>query len=360
LAQALVQGQTGVSSNYIRRRRRLARSHRPRSYCTVAPEVSVMAGSGSPLRNYRFGVLSEQSQLTGDLKSLSRSDYALVRDTIILSTRGFTTSTDVAAITCACSALQKAKNVWDAVQKLDDIHTGRVFKPGMKDLKQAGASQLSKNAIGEATAGRHAARKPKIYEADTSNILPASVPAQCVIWGKALSDGSSTQWNTEFCLLLLAMNQMSMKIPILCVTRGVYSRQCGEITASPLNDVFGISLWGLIRSAQQEMPQMPLLMLDVPSCETCAEIPRGLALTDQQCAYYHGNKFTPHIEAVPSLARRERQTGTSHFTKQQDGKTNKPIFKQRAFSFGRPTHKLDNCWFRQSWTTTGPARADWA
>merc|ERR1712054_222527 len=118
-------------------------------------------------------------------------------------------------------------------------------------------------------------------------------PQQIVVWAETLRDGCVTSWGTEFCVLLNAMSQAGARIPILTITRGAYGRFVGETAAPNWNNASSMAMWGLVRTARQEIPNIPMLVMDVPYGTPTAQIGRCLLPSDAEQIYYHGVKFVP-------------------------------------------------------------------
>merc|ERR1712193_242161 len=121
-------------------------------------------------------------------------------------------------------------------------------------------------------------------------------PQQIIVWANTLSDGCVTTWGTDFCVLLNAMSQAGARIPILTITKGAYGRFMGETVAPKWSDAQSLALWGVFRTARQEIPNIPMLGLDIPYGVPTAEISKMLLPSDQEQAYYHGVKFCPQVE----------------------------------------------------------------
>mmetsp|Transcript_138215 Transcript_138215/g.251580 ORF Transcript_138215/g.251580 Transcript_138215/m.251580 type:complete len:319 (-) Transcript_138215:104-1060(-) len=221
-----------------------------------------------------------------------------------------------------------------------------------KKPKKATESKISKEALKEATKGKHSTIIPAAGRADHPAAVLPKAPQQIVLWGNAMTDGSVTAWGTDFSVLLNAMSQAGARIPILVMTRGSYGRFMGESVAANWNNASSMSMWGLVRTARQEIPNIPMLLVEVPYGTPLAEIPRCLTPSDSEQCYYHGVKFLPQIEQVPSLAKKAEQTPGLGAAKTGGAK---PMFTRKMFNWGRPEGKLDNVWFRQKWVSMGPA-----
>mmetsp|Transcript_11478 Transcript_11478/g.26012 ORF Transcript_11478/g.26012 Transcript_11478/m.26012 type:complete len:247 (-) Transcript_11478:97-837(-) len=218
-----------------------------------------------------------------------------------------------------------------------------------KPIILASESMLSKDALSAATT-EHKKKNPTNLDNDLVKFPLPKPPQQMVLWGANLgTDGCPTQWSAEFAKYLCDMSSAQAIVPILIATKGVYGRQTGGMAPAALTDASGIALWGMVRSARQELPKIPMLLMDYPYGSTSAEISRCLQPADGEAIYYHDVKFLPKMEAVDSLLRRDvRRDG--------GGKPTGPKFTRKAFRWGGPTHKLDNCWYRQSWAIAGAGR----
>jgi len=91
----------------------------------------------------------------------------------------------------------------------------------------------------------------------------------CIIWARALTDGTMMSWNVDFCNLIVEVQKSPKKIPIIVPTRGVYGRQMGEISPPTITDMSAVSIYGLIRCARMELPNMIISCIDV-SCQSLA------------------------------------------------------------------------------------------
>merc|ERR1719183_1868106 len=262
---------------------------------------------------------------------------------------------EMMAINCTSSSMGNTLAVWDYVNKHDDVITGAIFKEPAK-VERAHDSKLSKEAIKDATKTKHSASIPAAGRADHPGATVPKAPQQIVTWAYALSDGTVTSWGTDFCVLLNAMSQAGARIPILVLTKGAYGRFVGDTVASNWNGYSSMAMWGLIRSARQEIPNIPLLMLDYPYGTPTAQLGRTLLPSDAEQIYYHGVKFVPQIEQVPSLVKKAQNApGAGKAVTNATGGNNKPMFARKMFNWGRPESKLDNVWFRQKFVAVGAA-----
>mmetsp|Transcript_124741 Transcript_124741/g.216256 ORF Transcript_124741/g.216256 Transcript_124741/m.216256 type:complete len:332 (-) Transcript_124741:149-1144(-) len=286
-----------------------------------------------------------------DVKAMLADDYPFLRDTMLLAAGKFISDADKCAVNIASPTMGNTLAVWDYVNKHDDVITGAIFKAAKKP-KKATEMKISKEALKEATKGKHSSIIPAAGRADHPAAVLPKAPQQIVLWGNAMTDGSVTAWGTDFSVLLNAMSQAGARIPILVMTRGSYGRFMGESVAANWNNASSMSMWGLVRTARQEIPNIPMLLVEVPYGTPLAEIPRCLTPSDSEQCYYHGVKFLPQIEQVPSLAKKAEQTPGLGAAKTGGAK---PMFTRKMFNWGRPEGKLDNVWFRQKWVSMGPA-----
>jgi len=167
-------------------------------------------------------------------------------------------------------------------------------------------------------------------------------------------------------MLLVALANAQLKTPIIVTTRGVHGRPMGEHAPASLTSVSGNTLWGMIRTARQEMPNIPITLVDVSPQYTAAEVaaciqpPPCYGPMTGEAAYYHGTKFDPYIDQVDSLFKNAKRETGPHITGAQNpnyGKNRdaKPSFPKRTnFGWKQPDHKLDNCWYSQRWRAAGP------
>jgi len=285
-----------------------------------------------------------------DIRAMISDDYPFMRDTMLISTMKYIGKNDIAAVNCTSSSLGNTLAVWDYVTKHDDVITGAIFKEPAK-VEKAQESKLSKDAIKDATKSKHSAMIPAAGRADHPGATVPKAPQQIVCWAYALSDGTVTSWGTDFCVLLNAMSQAGARIPILVLTKGAYGRFVGDTVAASWNGYSSMAMWGLIRSARQEIPNIPMLMLDFPYGTPTAQWGRTLLPSDAEQIYYHGVKFVPQVEQVPSLVKKAQNTPGAG----KAATAGKPMFARKMFNWGRPESKLDNVWFRQKFVALGPA-----
>lgn len=209
-----------------------------------------------------------------------------------------------------------------------------------------------------AVSGRKYWGKPDMVEADPGNYLERP-PNHSIIWGHFMSDHSTSQICVEFNNLVVSMAKGEVcKIPIVVLTRGNYGRQAGEMTPANMTDIAGVAVWGLVRTARQEVPTITMQLLDFSHGLTSAEIPRCIRPALPESAYYNRCRWEPQIAAVPSLFRRElrRDALTGGGGGHKDSKESK--FMRKSFNWTGPSHKMDYCWFRQEWKACGPMLAD--
>jgi hypothetical protein len=289
-----------------------------------------------------------------DIRAMLADDYPFMRDTILISTNKYISAKDKMAVSCASPSLGNTLAVWDYVNKHDDVITGAIFKEPAK-VKPAKESKLSKEAIKDATKSKWSHVLPYAGRADVPGATVPKAPQQIVVWANTLSDGCVTSWGTEFCVLLNAMSQAGARIPILTLTKGAYGRFVGETVAPKWNDATSMAMWGLIRSARQEIPNIAMLCMDVPYGVPAAAISKCLHPSDIEQLYYHGVKFVPQIEQIPSLLKKAQLSPGTGKVKTD---TAKPQFQRKMFNWGRPESKLDNVWFRQKFIAVGPAHVD--
>jgi len=289
-----------------------------------------------------------------DIRAMLSDDFPFMRDTVLISSMKYIGKKEMAAVNCTSSSVGNTLAVWDYVNKHDDVITGAIFREPAK-VERAQASKLSKDAIKDATKTKHSASIPAAGRADHPGATVPKAPQQIVVWAQALSDGTVTSWGTDFCVLLNAMSQAGARIPILVMTKGAYGRFVGDTVASNWNGYSSMAMWGLIRSARQEIPNIPMLMLDVPYGTPTANIGRCLCPSDAEQIYYHGVKFLPQIEQIPSLVKKAQNTPGAGKAQSQAGK---PMFARKMFNWGRPESKLDNVWFRQKFVAIGPCWTD--
>jgi len=210
---------------------------------------------------------------------------------------------------------------------------------------------LADEEVEEASERRKAWGVPKHVEPDAITAAAGQLPKQMVLWGKALGDFSGNEVCADFSEFITVMAKRDVKIPIIVLTSSVYARSTGQMAPGSLPAVSGITLWGLIRTTRQEIPAVVTALVDINGTKSYQQYPRMLKATSMESAYYHGGKFEPQIEQVPSLIRAglKRDHGSG------SGK-GKPQFMRKSFNWMGPNHKLDFCWYRQSWKLTGPAQ----
>jgi hypothetical protein len=327
----------------------------------AAPSTNepLMAPSKMPKFAHTFAWPDEsvffKSHLTQyeDVRAMLAEDYPFMRDTILIATQKYIGGKDKAALSCTSSSLGNTLAVWDYINKHDDVITGAIFK-APKPVTKAKESKLSKEAIKDATKTKCSASIPAGARSDHSGASVPKAPQQIVVWGMNLSDNCVTGLGTEFSVLLNAMSQAGARIPILMITKGAYGRFVGETVPAKWTDACSITMFGLMRTARQEIPNIPMLAVDVPyGCPT-SEISKMLLISDAEQLYYHGVKFCAQIEQIPSLLKKAQNTPGNG--KARSGE--KPMFTRKMFNWGRPESKLDNVWFRQKWVAVGPANVE--
>lgn len=285
-----------------------------------------------------------------DIRAMLAEDVPFMRDTVMIATVKYISKNDCSAVTCTSSSISNTLAVWDYVSKHDDVITGAIFKEPAK-VVPARESKLSQEAIKDATKSNHFATIPAAGRADHPGATVPKAPQQIVVWAAALSDGSVTNWGTDFCVLLNAMSQAGARIPVLVITKGAYGRFVGDIVCSNWNGYSGMAMWGLLRSARQEIPNIPMILVDVPYGLPYAKLGQCLLPSDSEQLYYHDAKFMPQIAQIESLVKKAQNTPGGG---QAKGGT-KPMFARKMFNWGRPESKLDNVWFRQKFICVGPS-----
>jgi len=210
---------------------------------------------------------------------------------------------------------------------------------------------MADDEIQEASERSKAWGVPKHVEPDAITAAAGTLPKQMVLWGKCLGDFSGNEVCADFSEFITVMAKRDVKIPIIVLTSSVYARSTGQMAPGSLPAVSGITMWGLIRTTRQEIPAVVTALVDINGTKSYQQYPRMLKATSMESAYYHGGKFEPQIEQVPSLIRAglKRDHGSG------SGK-GKPQFMRKSFNWMGPNHKLDFCWYRQSWKLTGPAQ----
>jgi hypothetical protein len=289
-----------------------------------------------------------------DIRAMMAEDYPFMRDTILISTVKFISAKDRAAVTCVAPSLANTLAVWDYVNKHDDVITGAIFKAPREVGKPPKESKLSKEAIKDATKTKCSGVIPVGARSDHPGQAVKQAPQQIVVWGYNFSDNCVTGLGTEFSVLLNAMSQAQARIPILVITKGAYGRFVGETVAPKWTDASSMAMWGLIRTARQEIPNIAMLGVDIPYGTPSSEIGKMLLPSDAEQLYYHGVKFLPQIEQIPSLLKKAQGTPGNGQAKSGE----KPMFARKMFNWGRPESKLDNVWFRQKFIAVGPAHVD--
>merc|ERR1719189_528021 len=115
------------------------------------------------------------------------------------------------------------------------------------------------------------------------------------------------------------------------------------MTPASMNDISAATVWGLVRTARQEVPSVIMQLLDFSHDMTTAEIPRCIRPALPESSYYHQARWEPQIAAVPSLLRRELRrdnltAGGGEGAKDTE-KTAK--FSRKSFNWVGPNHKID-------------------
>jgi len=226
-----------------------------------------------------------------------------------------------------------------------------------------GENMLSSDALEYAAASRKYWGNPTQVEADPSVGFAERAPSHSIIFGVNLSDNSATQTCLEFGNLVGCMAKGEIaKIPIVVMTCGVYGRQTGEHQPASITNVSAATMWGMVRTARQEIPSVMVQLLDFSEGMTAAEIPRSIRPMLPESAYYHKARWEPQMVAVDSLFRRDLRrdnlTAGGGGGKGEAATNNKARFMRKNFNWAGPSHKLDYCWYRQEWRACGPAAVD--
>lgn len=290
-----------------------------------------------------------------DIKAMLAQDYPFMRDTMLISTMQYVGKNEISALNCTSSQMSNTLAVWEYVNNHDDVITGAIFREPAK-VKVAKESKLSKDAIKDATKTKSSGTVPAAGRADHPGATVPKAPQQIVVWGHAMTDGTVTSWGTDFSVLLNAMSQAGARIPILVITKGAYGRFVGDTVAPSWNAASSMAMWGLLRCARQEIPNIPMLLLDIPYGTPTARVGRCLMPSDAEQIYYHNVKFIPQIEQVPSLVKKAQNTPGAG--KVATASAGKPMFTRKMFNWGRPESKLDNVWFRQKFVAVGLSDMD--
>jgi len=225
-------------------------------------------------------------------------------------------------------------------------------------------SRVPKEALEPAVASRKYWGIPKMVQPDPTVDAIERAPSHAIIFGQNLSDCIATQVCVEFGDLVATMAKGDVaKIPIVVTTCGVNGRMTGEHVPTHITGVSSVTVWGMVRTVRQEIPQVNCLLLDFSAAQTTAQIPRNLRMPPMvaESAYYHGARWEPQLAQVPSLFRRElkRDNLTGGGGGGTSGDPKKAAkFMRRSFNWTGPTHKLDYAWYRQEWRAVGPATGD--
>jgi len=224
-------------------------------------------------------------------------------------------------------------------------------------------SAVPKEVLDQVVAGRKYWGNPTQVEPDPTVDAADRAPNHTVIWAMNMSDNSATQVCVEFGDLLACMAKGDVaKIPIVVLTCGVFGRQVGEHQVATMTNVAAATMWGMARTARQEVPSVIIQLLDFSEAMTAAEIPRTIRPALPESAYYHKARWEPQIAAVPSLFRRDLRrdnlTGGGPGGQESAAKNTSAKFLRKTFSWTGPSHKMDFCWYRQEWRACGPAFED--
>mmetsp|Transcript_13955 Transcript_13955/g.32763 ORF Transcript_13955/g.32763 Transcript_13955/m.32763 type:complete len:854 (-) Transcript_13955:127-2688(-) len=214
-----------------------------------------------------------------------------------------------------------------------------------------------------------AARKywgvPKMVQPDPSLDVAERSPSHAIVFGQNLSDNIATQVCVEFGDLVATMAKGDVaKIPIIVTTCGVNGRMTGEHVPTHMTGVSAVTIWGMVRTVRQEIPQVNCHLLDFSAAQTTAQIPRNLRQPQGvlESAYYLGARFEPQLAQVPSLFRRELKrdnlTGGGGGGSNMGEPKKAAKFMRRSFNWTGPTHKLDYAWYRQEWRAVAAAVGD--
>mmetsp|Transcript_10654 Transcript_10654/g.33693 ORF Transcript_10654/g.33693 Transcript_10654/m.33693 type:complete len:324 (+) Transcript_10654:1-972(+) len=225
-------------------------------------------------------------------------------------------------------------------------------------------SRVPKELLEPAVASRKYWGIPKMVQNDPTVDAIERLPSHSIIFGQNLSDNIATQVCVEFGDLVATMAKGDVaKIPIVVTTCGVNGRMTGEHVPTHITGVSSVTIWGMVRTVRQEIPQVQCLLLDFSAAQTSAQIPRNLRMPPMvpESAYYHGARWEPQLAQVPSLFRRElkRDNLTGGGGGANNGDPKKAAkFMRRSFNWTGPTHKLDYAWYRQEWRAVGAATGD--
>jgi len=225
-------------------------------------------------------------------------------------------------------------------------------------------SRVPKELLEPAVAARKYWGIPKMVQNDPTVDAIERAPSHAIIFGQNLQDNIATQVCVEFGDLVATMAKGDVaKIPIVVTTQGVNGRMTGEHIPHHITGVSSVTIWGMVRTVRQEIPQVQCLLLDFSGAQTTAQIPRNLRMPPMvaESAYYHGARWEPQLAQVPSLFRRELKrdnlTGGGGGSNMGDPKK-AAKFMRRSFNWTGPTHKLDYAWYRQEWRAVGAAAGD--
>lgn len=213
-----------------------------------------------------------------------------------------------------------------------------------------------------AASGRKFWGVPKHVDPDVVEMAERA-PSHSVVWSYALTDNSPSQMCIEFGELVTSMAKGDInKIPILVQTCGVHARMCGDMVPASMTNVSAATVWGMIRTMRQEIPQVQITVLDFPGGMTAAQIPRMIRPAIPmvpESAYYHQLRWEPQITQVPSLFRRDlkKDNMTSGGANVSDPRK-QTRFTRKSFNWTGPSVKLDFAWYRQEWKAVGPAEGD--
>mmetsp|Transcript_43928 Transcript_43928/g.133033 ORF Transcript_43928/g.133033 Transcript_43928/m.133033 type:complete len:596 (-) Transcript_43928:190-1977(-) len=226
-------------------------------------------------------------------------------------------------------------------------------------------SRVPKEFLEAAVSSRKYWGIPKMVQPDPTVDAIERAPSHAIIFGQNLSDNIATQVCVEFGDLVATMAKGDVaKIPIVVTTTGVNGRMTGEHMPTHMTGVSAVTLWGMVRTVRQEIPQVQCLLLDFSAAQTTAQIPRNLRMPPMvtESAYYHHARWEPQLAQVPSLFRRELKrdnlTGGGGGGGNMGDPKKAAKFMRRSFNWQGPNHKLDFAWYRQEWRSVGPAEGD--
>lgn len=228
-------------------------------------------------------------------------------------------------------------------------------------LKCAVEQTVPQEYLDVAVSGRKYWGTPTQVQHDPSIDAVERAPNHTIIFGMFMSDTSPSQACIELndLVCLMAKGEIA-KIPIAVMTKGVFGRLTGSMCPASMSSLSAATIWGLVRTARQEVPSVIMQLLDFSDTLTTAEIPRCIRAPVGESSFYHQARWEPQLAAVPSLLRRELRrdnltAGGGEGAKDPE-KTAK--FSRKSFNWVGPNHKIDFAWYRQEWRAVGPMMAD--